>query len=288
MAALRRLAIYIVSIQGLASATTTTPPTNNSQYFGTIKCGNGAGPQTSNWFVAMECDGNDGAACVDDFNGWCCPQGFKCHGVYHDPGHNTHCMSAPDHVTKSCLCDQTEYEIIAMDPVGEPKIENAWDSRLSACCQYPTSNCGWKSTISRQDSQEVSWSDTTEVGFHMTWNVEAGPAMKLGEIGFQVSNSFTTGQSSTTTTKQQYENGCTCTPNYCTAPFTNLTFNLKVVYSTLEVQIKARKCGVVKTFPGAVKTSQWMGHSECVIRNATGCPGTRARLRGTGEKLIYP
>jgi hypothetical protein len=195
MAALRCLVIYVVLIIGLASATTTTSPTNSTpQYFGTIKCGNAKGPQAQNWWVKMECDSKDGAACADDFNGWCCPHSFKCDGTYHDPGNNNHCMTAPDHVSKSCLCEQSEYEIVAMDPVGAPKIENAWDSKLSACCQYPASNCGWTSTITREDWQTVSWSNTVDVGFHMTWNVAAGPAMKLGEIGFQVSNQFTTGQ----------------------------------------------------------------------------------------------
>jgi hypothetical protein len=78
-------------------------------------------------------------------------------------------------VSGSCLCSQTDYEIIAMDPVGETKVEDTWDGDLTACCQYPTENCGWTSAITKKNEQTVSWSDTTEVGFHMTWNVEATP-----------------------------------------------------------------------------------------------------------------
>merc|ERR1712083_194240 len=161
----------------------------------------------------------------------------------HDPGHNTHCMTATK-VSSSCLCSQTDYEIIAMDPVGETKVEDTWDADLQACCQYPTEECGWTSSITKTNEQTVSWSDTSEVGFHMTWNVEAGPAIKLGEIGFEVKNSFTCAKTEKTSSTQTYSSGCQCDADHCKGPFTKLNYKLNVVYSTQPVTIKAKKCGV--------------------------------------------
>jgi len=247
---------------------------------GSIDCGNTAGPSCGNMFVHVNC-GTGESCCHDDFNGWCCPQGFKCNGNFADPGDNTHCMTTSK-ISSSCLCEQTEYEIIAMDPVGEVKVDHAWDSNLTACCQYPTENCGWSTTITRKDSQTVSWSDTAEVGFHMTWNVEAGPAIKLGEIGFEVKNSFQYGQSTTTSTSQSYTNACICTDAKCTGPFSKVNYELQLVTSTQPVQIKARKCGVTKTLPGEVKTVQWMGGSRCEIhQNLKSCSPDSRRLRGS-------
>merc|ERR1719375_762036 len=89
---------------------------------GTIQCGDRAGPSCHNDFVKAACDSKDGACCHDDFNAWCCPRHYKCNGAFHDPG--THCMS-DDHVSSSCLCEQTDFEIIAMEPVGETKVDQA-------------------------------------------------------------------------------------------------------------------------------------------------------------------
>jgi len=239
---------------------------------GNINCGNSAGPSCGNLFNQIHCDSTDGACCHDDFNGWCCPHGFKCNGNYADPGGNTHCMT-DSKISSSCLCDQTNYEIIAMDPVGETQVENSWDDHLTACCQYPTEKCGWTTTITKTDSQQVSWSDAATVGYSMTWNVEAGPAIKLGEIGFSVQDTFTYGQTSTTSSSQSYTNGCICTSSACKGPFTQLTFKLRVVYSTQPVKITVKKCGVTKTLSGTVKTTQFEGNSECDIKsNLTSCP----------------
>jgi len=194
----------------------------------------------------------------------------KCNGVFHDPGGNTHCMTTSKH-SSSCVCEQIDYEIIAMDPVGEAKVEDSWDADLKACCQYPAENCGWTSSITKSDSQTVSWSDTTEVGFHMTWNVKAGPALKLGEIGFEVKNSFTYGKTTTNTKSQTYSSGCRCDPDNCKGPLTKLNYQLKLVYSTQPVQITARKCGATKTLPGTVKTSQFVGEYQCLINEVDSC-----------------
>jgi hypothetical protein len=181
-------------------------------------------------------------------------------------------------ISSSCVCEQTDYEIIAMDPVGETQVENSWDDDLTACCQYPTENCGWSTTITKTNSQQVSWSDAAEVGYSMTWNVEAGPALKLGEIGFNVQDTFTYGQTTSTSSSQSYSNGCICTSSECKGPFTQLTFKLQLVYSTQPVKITAKKCGTTKKLPGTVKTTQWMGHSICDIQqkqNLTSCWGRR-------------
>lgn len=232
---------------------------------GEINCGDHAGAHCGSWFSTANCDSKDGACCHDDFNAWCCPPHFECDGGFDDPGNNNHCMSF-DHYTGSCRCTQTDYEIVAFDPVGETKVEESWDADLDACCEHPTEHCGWSSTITKTDSQTVSWSNTAEFGFHMTWNAEATPALKLGEIGFEVKDSFTYGQQSTTSKEQSYTSGCMCDADSCKGPVTEVTYNLKVVYSTQPVQIKARKCGVEKTLPGTVKTSQFMGQYDCVIK----------------------
>lgn len=231
---------------------------------GVIHCGDHAGTKCGSWFSDAVCDSKDGACCHDDFNAWCCPPNFKCDGVFHDPGGNNHCMTYSK-VTSSCLCTQTDYEIVEMTPTGETKVEDSWDTKLTACCQNPTEHCGWTGSITKSDSQTVSWSNTAEVGFHMTWNVEAGPDLKLGEIGFEVKDSFTYGQSSTTSGQQTYSSGCTCDADHCKSPVTNIVYELKVVYSTQPVQITARKCGVDKILPGTVKTSQFMGNYQCLI-----------------------
>jgi len=151
---------------------------------------------------------------------------------------------------------------------------------LSGLLQYPTEHCGWTSSITKTNQQTVSWSDTTEVGFHMTWNVNAGPAIKLGDIGFEVKNSFSTGQSITTSSSQTYSSGCLCDSDHCTAPFTELDYELNVVYSTQPVQITAKKCGVTKNLPGTVKTSQFMGKYQFLIQNVTSCS------RGTAPVVV--
>jgi len=237
-----------------------------------IRCGNSAGPRCRNWFNEMFCDSTDGACCHDAFNGWCCPRGFRCAGTFSDPGGNTHCMT-PSRVSSSCICGDTHYEIIGMTPVGEPTVNAAWDDHLTACCQWPTEDCGWTTTISRTDSQTVSWSDAVTVGYSMTWNVEAGPALELGQIGFNVQDTFTYGQETTTTDSQSYTNGCVCTADRCNGPFTNLRFRLQVVHSTQPVEITVRKCGATQRISGTVMTKQWEGHSQCDVEtNLTSCP----------------
>jgi len=183
-------------------------------------------------------------------------------------------------VSRSCVCEQTSYEIIAMDPVGETKIENSWDDDLTACCRYPTENCGWSTKITKENSQQVTWSDAAEVGFSMKWNVGAGPALKLGQIGFSVQDTFKYGQKTSTSSSQSYTNGCMCSSSQCLGPFTQMTFKLNLVYSTQPVEITVQKCGTTKKLPGTVKTTQWMGNSTCDIQqNLTSCPGSR-RLMG--------
>jgi len=179
----------------------------------------------------------------------------------------------PSRVSSSCICGETHYEIIAMTPVGEPEISGAWDDHLTACCEWPTEDCGWSTTISRTDSQTVSWSDAVTVGYSMTWNVEAGPALQLGNIGFNVQDTFTYGQETSTTSAQSYTNGCLCTASRCNGPFTNLRFRLRYVQSTQNVEITVRKCGATQRISGTVRTKKWEGHSECDVEtNLTSCP----------------
>ena len=61
---------------------------------GSIVCGDG-GPGCSNWFVTVKC-GKGESCCHDDFNGWCCPAGYKCNGSFQDPGGNDHCQTLED------------------------------------------------------------------------------------------------------------------------------------------------------------------------------------------------
>lgn len=254
-----------------------------SQAGGSINCGNHAGPSCHNNWNDIHC-GTGENCCTDDFNGWCCPVGFKCNGDFRDPGGNDHCMTISKH-SSSCLCDQTDYEIIVMDPVGEATVDASWNSDLTACCESPTEECGWSTTITKSNSQTVSWSDTAEVGFHMTWNVLAGPAIQLGEIGFEVQDTFTYGQTTTTETKQSYTNECICTASDCQGPWTNVIYKMRVVSSSQPVSITARKCGVNQTLPGTVKTEQWMGESQCVIQQGLEqCP-TAATTSALGSML---
>lgn len=166
---------------------------------------------------------------------------------------------------RPAIARTVDYEIIEMTPIGEATVEDAWDTKLEACCEYPTEHCGWSGAITKTNEQTVSWSNTAEVGFSMKWSVGAGKALSLGEIGFEAKDSFTTGQSTTTSSSQTYSSGCTCDPEHCKGPVSNLIYELKVVYSTQPVQITARKCGVDKILPGKVKTSQFRGHYKCVI-----------------------
>eukprot|EP00929_Paragymnodinium_shiwhaense_P008463 TRINITY_DN112417_c0_g1_i1.p1 TRINITY_DN112417_c0_g1~~TRINITY_DN112417_c0_g1_i1.p1 ORF type:complete len:300 (-),score=38.09 TRINITY_DN112417_c0_g1_i1:201-1025(-) len=252
---------------------------------GTIPCGDHAGPHCSNAFVEARCDSKDGACCHDDFNAWCCPHNYKCSGVFHDPGGNTHCMTT-EKMSGSCLCEQTDYEIVNFEPQGEPQVDDSWDTSLQACCQYPTQTCGWTSTITKTDSQQVSWSNTAEVGFHMTWNVEPAPAMKLGEIGFEVKDSFTYGQTTSTSNSQAYTSGCTCDADHCKGPFTALNYKLKLVSSTLKVKISARKCGQTKVLDGEVKTHQFQGKYDCLINNVKKCDPTSNFLNASALEMV--
>jgi len=247
---------------------------------GDIDCGDNSGPSCSNAWVHVNC-GTGEACCHDDFNGWCCPKGFKCQGSYSDPGGNEHCMT-PTSISSSCLCDQTDYEIEAMDPVGEATVDQSWNSNLTACCAYGTENCGWSTTITRQNSQTVSWSDAAEVGYSMSWNVEAGPDIKLGSIGFEVKDTFTYGQTTSTSYTQSYTNACTCTYPNCKGPWDYLEYKLELVTSSQPVSIKATKCGVTKTLSGTVSTVQWMGGSRCAIQQGLQkCPNQFRLLRGS-------
>jgi len=101
----------------------------------------------------------------------------------------------------------------------------------------------------------------------MSWNAKPVPAMKLGEIGFEVKNSFTYGQSTSTSTSQTYSSGCTCDSDHCKGPFTHLNYRLKVVSSSLKVKLTVSKCGTTKVIDGEVKTHQFQGKYECGIKD---------------------
>lgn len=175
-------------------------------------------------------------------------------------------------VSSSCLCEQSDFEIVSMDPVGETKVQQAWNSDLTACCSYPTEHCGWSSSITMSSSQSVTWSDTTEVGFSMEWSAEAPANIALTKIGFEVKNTFTTGQTHDTSSSQTYSSGCTCDADHCKGPFTSLDYKLKEVKSTQPVKIKAKKCGTTHTLDGTVQTTQFMADYECLIHNVPNCP----------------
>jgi len=178
------------------------------------------------------------------------------------------------HVSSSCLCEQSHFEIVAMKPVGETRVEEAWDSHLQACCSYPTEHCGWSSSITMSNSQSVTWSATTEVGFSMEWGAEVPEALALTKIGFEVKNSFTTGQTHSTSSSQTYSSGCMCDADHCKGPFTKLDYKLKEVKSTQPVKITAKKCGRTHTLDGTVRTSQFMANYQCLIHNVRSCHGT--------------
>lgn len=175
-------------------------------------------------------------------------------------------------VSSSCLCEQTDFEIVSMDAVGEAKVEQAWNSDLTACCQYPTEHCGWTSSITMSNSQTVSWSDTTEVGFSMEFGAEAPADLALVKIGFEFKNTFTTGKSTATSSSQTYSSGCTCDADHCKGPFTSLHYKLREVKSTQPVKIKAKKCGTTHTMDGTVSTTQFVADYQCLINNVKSCP----------------
>merc|ERR1711953_668421 len=151
----------------------------------------------------------------------------------------------------SCLCTQTGFEIVKMEPQGEVEVTDTWDDSLRAVCQYPTDQCGWTSEIKKENSQEVSWSNTAEVGFHMS--VGNIPVLKLAEIGFELKNSYTTGKSQHTSTSQTYASACTCDSDKCKGPWTRLAYRLRLVSSSLKVKLTVQKCGTTKVLDGEVK-----------------------------------
>jgi len=174
-------------------------------------------------------------------------------------------------VSESCLCEQSHYEIVDMIPVGRVQVEQAWNSDLTACCAYPTEHCGWSSSITMSNTQSLSWSDTREVGFSMEFS--EGLPGALTKIGFEAKNSYTSGQTHSTSTSQTYSSGCMCDADHCKGPFTKLDYKLKEVKSTQPVKITAKKCGKTHTMSGTVKTSQFMANYQCLINNVRRCPG---------------
>jgi len=187
-----------------------------------------------------------------------------------------------DKHSDSCLCEQTDFEIIAMEPTGEAQVEDTWDSNLWACCAYPTEHCGWSSSITMSNSQSVTWSDTTEVGFSLEVGAEVPADLALTKIGFQMKNSFTTGQTHSTSVSQTYSSGCLCDADHCKGPFTKLDYKLKEVKSTQSVKITAKKCGMTRTLDGSVQTSQFMANYECLINNVNSCP----KMETLGEAAV--
>lgn len=175
----------------------------------------------------------------------------------------------------SCLCKQTDYEIVKMEPQGEIHAVELWDDSLQSVCQYPTEQCGWKSEVQRVNSQEVSWSNTFEVGVQMSFN--AVPIPILEEIGFEVKNSYTNGESTHTSTSHTYSSACICDSDKCKGPWTNLTYRLQLVSSSLKVKLTVKRCGTTEVIDGEVKTHQFRGNSRCSITDGL-CSASGGRI----------
>lgn len=141
------------------------------------------------------------------------------------------------------------------------KIDSAYDTHLVACCETPhTDKCGWDATITMSNTQTVTWSDTSSVG--LTVGFEAGVPGDLVTAGFEVKNSYTTGQTTTNTATQSYTSGCTCTSN-CFTPWARLTFKLSYQTSHQPVQFTVRNCGANKVIDGTITVQQFQAKSIC-------------------------
>ena len=86
-----------------------------------ITCGDGKGNTNSNWFNKLYCGSFDegiyGAACADDFNVWCCPRNYGCHGSFHDPGGNDHCQTKNKSSSDCIYCPNQPDKILKV-PLG--------------------------------------------------------------------------------------------------------------------------------------------------------------------------
>lgn len=241
-----------------------------------IECGDAKLAQCGSLFSDARCD-SKGACCHDDFNAWCCPEGFKCTGVFDDPGGNTHCLTV-DKMSSSCQCTDTEFVIVKMESVGTPKQIKGYDSHLQACCESEhTQQCGWSSSFAISNRQTVSWSNTVSVG--ATMSVEAGVSdLFLAKVGFEVKASFTNGQSTENSQKQTYSSACVCSPDTCFVPWTKLTYDLRYVSTEQEVSLTVRNCGVDKKVPGSVKVMKFEAAYVC-DPGTQGFPSKEACLR---------
>eukprot|EP00656_Telonema_subtile_P005065 TRINITY_DN122_c0_g1_i2.p1 TRINITY_DN122_c0_g1~~TRINITY_DN122_c0_g1_i2.p1 ORF type:complete len:282 (-),score=39.37 TRINITY_DN122_c0_g1_i2:208-1053(-) len=228
---------------------------------GRITCGDGKGKKCKNWFNKMYCDSKGGSCCTDDFNGWCCPAGHSCAGNYKDPGGNQHCMTA-DHVSKSCVCRETGFTIVKMEPVGQMKIETAYDDHLESCCESThTDRCGWNAAVTMSNTETMTWSNTATIG--TTLSFEAGIPGDMVKAGFEAKDSFTNGQTTTTGSSQTYSTGCTCSGERCFAPWTRLLFKLQYVKSTQPVKLTVRNCGKDTIQDGTAVAQKFQASSFC-------------------------
>jgi len=227
-----------------------------------VKCGDTLGPSCHNAFDHATCS-TGGACCHDDFHAWCCPEHYTCNGHHHGIGD---CYSPQDDHGDACTCTQTEYEMIDMIPDGPVTVDSSWESDLSACCSPEDASCGVTQMQAKSNSQSVTWSDAAQVGSSMKYNVEVGPAFKLG-FGFHAQETFTSGQTTTTSDGTPIQAKCTCTSAKCdeSGSIYFLDYKTNLVSLSQPVKIRAKMCGETKTVKGMVKVHQYNGEFKCSI-----------------------
>ena len=219
-------------------------------------CGDGKGPHCGSWFSSMSC-GTGEACCHDDFNSWCCPSGWKCQGVYNDPGGNTHCMT-PSHISSSCQCTQTDFEVTGIKASGDPRLISSASTDFTEKCAAHASRCGISQSQEWRQEKSMDWRESFSAEVHL------GFPIKVGSIGATFSGTYHKAESQTEDVSIHV--GITCQAG--DSGFSRDT-TVKVSSTTQmweqPVTMTYKHCGESKSTQATVRATRLLGDWKCTF-----------------------